>query len=155
MTFPSTIWPACAGSTFARAKFGPHETLSSDAFRALVSNDENSQSATGDAFDALRFVAAKRLRAGLLSVIENKLNALAGDPRIHRRQIRVRAVGKLELLPDSTLAAIRRAEDATAGYADQPHLHREVRSLAGVPLRQLASAANRSTDVPSGSSTVA
>jgi AraC-like DNA-binding protein len=44
---------------------------------------------------------------------------------------------------------------ARAGYADQPHLHREVRALAGVPLRQLTNAANRSTDVPSGSSTVA
>src|SRR5262249_50155213 len=55
---------------------------------------------------------------GLLSVIENKLSALAGDPRIHRRRIRVQAVGKLDLLPDSTLAAIQRAERATAGYAD-------------------------------------
>ena len=55
---------------------------------------------------------------GLLTVIENKLSALAGDPRIHRRRIRVQAVGKLDLLPDSTLAAIRRAEQATAGYAD-------------------------------------
>jgi short-chain Z-isoprenyl diphosphate synthase len=53
---------------------------------------------------------------GLLSVIENKLNAIAGDPRVHRRRIRVRAVGKLDLLPDSTLAAIRR-EQATAGTA--------------------------------------
>lgn len=47
---------------------------------------------------------------------------------------------------------------AQAGYADQPHLHREVRALAGVPwrqLRQLPDAANRSTEVPSGSSTVA
>lgn len=47
---------------------------------------------------------------------------------------------------------------AQAGYADQPHLHREVRVLAGVPwrqLRQFSSAANRSTEVPSGSSTVA
>jgi AraC-like DNA-binding protein len=43
----------------------------------------------------------------------------------------------------------------TAGYADQPHLHREVRALAGVTVTQLASGANRSTDVPSGSSTVA
>jgi AraC-like DNA-binding protein len=42
-----------------------------------------------------------------------------------------------------------------AGYADQPHLHREARELAGVPLRQLLSGANTSTDVPSGSSTVA
>lgn len=47
---------------------------------------------------------------------------------------------------------------ARAGYADQPHLHREVRALAGVGLRQLRQpprAANRSTEVPSGSSTVA
>ncbi|AKS32346.1 helix-turn-helix domain-containing protein [Mycolicibacterium goodii] len=48
---------------------------------------------------------------------------------------------------------------AASGYADQPHLHREVRALAGVGVRQLldavSSAANRSTDVPSGSSTVA
>ena len=45
-----------------------------------------------------------------------------------------------------------------AGYADQPHLHREVRDLAGVSLaslRQESSSANRSTDVPSGSATVA
>ena len=44
---------------------------------------------------------------------------------------------------------------AHAGYADQPHLYREVRELAGVPLRQLSAAANRSTAVPAGSSTVA
>jgi AraC-like DNA-binding protein len=44
---------------------------------------------------------------------------------------------------------------ARVGYADQPHLHRDVRDLAGVPARQLSSVANRSTDVPSGSSTVA
>jgi short-chain Z-isoprenyl diphosphate synthase len=55
---------------------------------------------------------------GLLSVIEAKLQTIADDPRIHDRRVRVRAVGKLDLLPDSTLAAIRRAEEATAGYAD-------------------------------------
>jgi AraC-like DNA-binding protein len=44
---------------------------------------------------------------------------------------------------------------AGAGYADQPHLYREVRRLAGVPFGQLCSAANRSTEVPSGSVTVA
>jgi protein phosphatase len=57
-------------STFAAQKFGPHETLSSDAFRALVSNDQNDQGATEAAFDALRYVAAKRLEAGLLTVID-------------------------------------------------------------------------------------
>ncbi|GAB3410628.1 polynucleotide kinase-phosphatase [Schumannella luteola] len=57
-------------STFAREKFAPFETLSSDFFRGLVSNDENSQAATGAAFEALRFVAGQRLKAGLLTVID-------------------------------------------------------------------------------------
>lgn len=30
---------------------------------------------------------------------------------------------------------------ARAGYADHPHLHRECRALAGVPLRQLGDSA--------------
>jgi short-chain Z-isoprenyl diphosphate synthase len=55
---------------------------------------------------------------GLLSVIEAKLGALADDPQIHGRRVRVRAVGKLDLLPDSTLAAVRRAEAATSSYGD-------------------------------------
>ncbi|WP_025155493.1 polynucleotide kinase-phosphatase [Leifsonia aquatica] len=57
-------------STFAREKFRPYETLSSDTFRGMVSNDENDQSATEAAFEALRHVAAARLRAGLLTVID-------------------------------------------------------------------------------------
>jgi AraC-like DNA-binding protein len=47
---------------------------------------------------------------------------------------------------------------ADAGYADQPHLHREARALAGVPLASLSqdvSSANKSTQLPSGSATVA
>jgi AraC-like DNA-binding protein len=44
---------------------------------------------------------------------------------------------------------------ARAGYADQPHLYREVRDLAGVSLGQLGNGANRSTELPSGSDTVA
>lgn len=57
-------------STFAREKFAPFETLSSDFFRGLVSNDENSQAATVSAFEALRFVAGQRLKAGLVTVID-------------------------------------------------------------------------------------
>ena len=41
------------------------------------------------------------------------------------------------------------------GYADQPHLSRETRALAGASPGQLASGANRSTPLPSGSSTTA
>ena len=54
----------------------------------------------------------------VLSVVEAKLHAIAHDPRIHRRRVRVRVVGKLDLLPDSTLSAARRAEAATAEYGD-------------------------------------
>lgn len=42
------------------------------------------------------------------------------------------------------------------GYADQPHLSRELRRVAGVsPAQVLDSSAKRSTELPSGSSTVA
>jgi short-chain Z-isoprenyl diphosphate synthase len=54
--------------------------------------------------------------AGILGALEVKLRALVSDPQIHRRRVRVQAIGRLELLPDSTLAAIRAAEAATADY---------------------------------------
>jgi len=57
-------------STFARTQFAPTQVLSSDFFRGLVSDDENDQSATSDAFDALYYVAGKRLAVGRLTVID-------------------------------------------------------------------------------------
>ena len=63
------IGPSGSGkSTFARRHFLPSEVLSSDYCRGLVSDDENSQAATNDAFDVLHFVAAKRLARGRLTV---------------------------------------------------------------------------------------
>ncbi|MGW3996172.1 polynucleotide kinase-phosphatase [Amycolatopsis sp. NPDC004772] len=57
-------------STFARTHFAPTQVLSSDFFRGLVADDENDQSASADAFDALHYVAAKRLAAGRTTVID-------------------------------------------------------------------------------------
>lgn len=57
-------------STFAREHFGAYETLSSDTFRGLVSGDESNQAATAAAFDALQYVAGKRLDEGLLTVVD-------------------------------------------------------------------------------------
>jgi protein phosphatase len=57
-------------SSFARKHFLPTEVLSSDFFRALVSDNENDQTAANDAFDALHYVAAKRLAAGRLAVVD-------------------------------------------------------------------------------------
>lgn len=57
-------------STFAKAHFKPTEVLSSDYFRALISDDENNQAVTAQAFDTLYYVANKRLELGLLTVID-------------------------------------------------------------------------------------
>jgi protein phosphatase len=60
----------CGKSTFARKHFKPTEVLSSDYCRGLVSDDENSQDATKDAFEVLHFIAAKRLAGAKLTVID-------------------------------------------------------------------------------------
>lgn len=57
-------------STFARRHFKATEILSSDVCRGLVSDDENNQAATGDAFEVLHFIARKRLAAGKLTVVD-------------------------------------------------------------------------------------
>ncbi|MGW2023591.1 polynucleotide kinase-phosphatase [Streptomyces decoyicus] len=57
-------------STFAARHFRQTEVLSSDFCRGLVSDDENDQSASGDAFEVLHFIAAKRLAAGRLTVVD-------------------------------------------------------------------------------------
>src|SRR5215470_7251945 len=60
----------CGKSTFAAAHFARTEVISSDFCRGLVADDENDQSASGDAFDLLHFIASKRLAAGRLTVID-------------------------------------------------------------------------------------
>jgi AraC-like DNA-binding protein len=78
------------------------------------------------------------------------LDAFGYGPAVLRRVLRFRRAA------DLLCAGVAPAEvAAVAGYADQPHLSREVRALAGVSPRQLASGANRSTPLPSGSRTVA
>jgi protein phosphatase len=60
----------CGKSTFALQHFKPTEVLSSDYCRGLVSDDENDQTSTKEAFEVLHFVARKRLAAGRLTVID-------------------------------------------------------------------------------------
>jgi protein phosphatase len=57
-------------SSFAAKNFLATEVLSSDFCRGLVSDDQNNQAATQDAFDILRYIAGKRLAAGRLTVID-------------------------------------------------------------------------------------
>jgi short-chain Z-isoprenyl diphosphate synthase len=54
--------------------------------------------------------------SGLLSLIEAKLRDVARDPKVHKKRMRIRAIGKLEILPPSMREAIREMEEATRGY---------------------------------------
>lgn len=65
------IGPSGSGkSTFARKHFRPTEVISSDFCRGIVSDDENDQSATKDAFELLHFILRKRLAAGKITVVD-------------------------------------------------------------------------------------
>jgi len=65
------IGPSGAGkSTFARKHFKPTEIVSSDQCRALISDDENDQSASRDAFELLRLIVTKRLARRRLTVVD-------------------------------------------------------------------------------------
>lgn len=54
--------------------------------------------------------------SSILAVFESKLRSILNAPEIHERKIRIRAVGKLDLLPATTIDAIREAEAATSKY---------------------------------------
>jgi len=57
-------------STFAARHFLATEVVSSDFCRGLVADDENDQKATEAAFEVLYLIAAKRLDAGRLTVVD-------------------------------------------------------------------------------------
>jgi len=57
-------------STFAAKHFLRTEVVSSDSCRGLVSDNENDQAATQDAFDVLHYIVGKRLSAGKLTVVD-------------------------------------------------------------------------------------
>lgn len=110
---------------------------------------------------------AERLGAGV-AVAEVAADLGWSPRRLHRTSLSAFGYGPKTLARvlrfDRALAAARVGGGfariaAEGGYADQAHLAREVRALAGQPLRELlaqpGSAANTSTWLPSGSATVA
>jgi protein phosphatase len=80
-------------STFARRHFRPTEVLSSDYCRGLVADDETDQSATGAAFEVLHFIAAKRLAAARLTVVD------ATNVRLEDRKSLVALARQYHMLP--------------------------------------------------------
>jgi len=116
-------------STFARRFFKPTEVLSSDFCRGLVSDDENSQAATNDAFDVLHFIARKRLAAGKMVVVD------ATNVQQEARKPLVALAREYHCLPVAIVLDMpeRLCQDRNQGRADRsfgPHVVRNhVRSL--------------------------
>ncbi len=94
-------------STFAARHFLPTEVISSDFCRGLVSDHENDQSATADAFEVLHFIAGKRLAAGRLTVADaTSVQPSARQPLIElARRHHVLAVAIVLDVPEATCAA--------------------------------------------------
>jgi protein phosphatase len=57
-------------STFAQRRFPPTAIVSSDRCRAMISDDENDQSASAEAFALAHAIVGKRLSFGKLTVLD-------------------------------------------------------------------------------------
>src|SRR5690349_18803360 len=131
------VGPSGSGkSSFARKHFRGTEILSSDYCRGLVSDDENSQAATKDAFEVLHFIARKRLAAGKLAVVD------ATNVQPESRKSLVQIAREFHCLPVAIVLDLpeRMAHDRNKTRADRefgPHvirqqaqqLHRSLRGL--------------------------
>ena len=117
-------------STFARRHFNPTEVISSDFCRGLVSDDENDQGATKDAFDVLHYIAGKRLAAGRRTVVD--ATSVQSDARRHlidlAKQYDVLPIAIVLDVPEEVCAE-RNA--ARTDRADMPRrvIHRHTREL--------------------------
>ena len=52
----------------------------------------------------------------LFDLIKNRLEKLYNDPRIHRNKMRVKAIGRIELLPESLKEVLHRLDTVTKDY---------------------------------------
>ena len=52
----------------------------------------------------------------LYELIRQRLEKLYADPRIHKNKMRVKGIGRIELLPESIKEVLQRLDDATRGY---------------------------------------
>lgn len=130
-------------STFARTHFKATEVLSSDFFRGLVCDDEGSLTASEAAFDALYYVARKRLEAHKLVVIDaTNVDAAARGVALQlARELHVLAVAiVLNLSAEVCLERnATRPDRQFGGHVVRRHVgavRRSIRSLKNEGFRQ-------------------
>ena len=68
------------------------------------------------AFSTENFNRPKKEVEGLMNLFKDNFEDIAQNKKIHKNQVRIKAVGQLELLPDDVRAAIKIAEKSTANY---------------------------------------
>jgi tritrans,polycis-undecaprenyl-diphosphate synthase [geranylgeranyl-diphosphate specific] len=71
---------------------------------------------TAYAFSTENFNRPPNEVKGLMRLFKENFEGIARNKKIHNNEVRVKAVGKLELLPDDVRDAIRIAEESTAKY---------------------------------------
>lgn len=123
-------------SSFARRFFKPTEIVSSDTMRGLVADDESDQAASEDAFDLLHLLVERRLRRGLLTVVD----ATNVQPSSRRTLVELARRGHvlpvaivLDLDADLCVARNRLRPDRRFGghvvHAQRRELKRSIRGL--------------------------
>lgn len=71
------------------------------------------------AFSTENFCRPPKEVEEIMRLIEEKLRSILENERIHENKIRVKAIGRLDLLPKSTQEVIQRVEEATEMYTDR------------------------------------
>lgn len=101
-------------STFAAKHFLPTEVLSSDMMRGWVSDDENNQAVSNEAFEVLHTVAAKRLQLMKMVVID------ATNVQAKSRQNLLKLAREYHALPVAIVLDVPE-KVAVARNADRPN----------------------------------
>lgn len=68
------------------------------------------------AFSIENFCRVDEEREGLFALMRAEFEKISRDERVHKDGVRVKAIGNVNLLPETVREAIRKAEDATAHY---------------------------------------
>ncbi|MFW9983027.1 MAG: polyprenyl diphosphate synthase, partial [Candidatus Thorarchaeota archaeon] len=70
------------------------------------------------AFSIENFQRKKAEVKEIMALAEEKFTEVVGNPDVHRHRVRIRAIGRVDLLPEKVQQAIRAAEEETRNYSD-------------------------------------
>jgi len=71
---------------------------------------------TAYAFSTENFKRPPKEVEGLMKLFQKEFEGIAKNPKIHKNEVKIKAVGNLDLLPENVREAIRVAEESTATY---------------------------------------